>query len=151
MNAVAGPMLRQMKQLGLQVKYMGGDGICTGDMPQLAGDGMADGQVICAEAGGVEGEQLKVMEDFRARFKSKFNMDVLLYAPYVYDATMTMVAAMQKADSVDPKKYLPVLGKITYEGVTGTISFDPKGDIRNGALTLYTFKGGKREAMRVVR
>ena len=151
MNAVAGPMLRQMKQLGMQVKYMGGDGICTGDMPQLAGDGMADGQVICAEAGGVEGEQLKVMEDFRTRFKSKFNMDVLLYAPYVYDATMTMVAAMQKADSIDPKKYLPVLGKITYEGVTGTISFDPKGDIRNGALTLYTFKGGKREAMRVVR
>jgi branched-chain amino acid transport system substrate-binding protein len=151
MNAVAGPMLRQMKQLGMQVKYMGGDGICTGDMPQLAGDGMADGQVICAEAGGVEGEQLKVMEDFRTRFKSKFNMDVLLYAPYVYDATMTMVAAMQKADSTDPKKYLPVLAKIKYEGVTGTISFDSKGDIRNGALTLYTFKGGKREAMRVVR
>ncbi|GAA4405663.1 branched-chain amino acid ABC transporter substrate-binding protein [Quisquiliibacterium transsilvanicum] len=151
MNAAAGPMLRQMKQLGMQVKYMGGDGICTGDMPQLAGDGMADGQVICAEAGGVEGEQLKVMEDFRTRFKSKFNMDVLLYAPYVYDATMTMVAAMQKADSTDPKKYLPVLAKIKYEGVTGTISFDSKGDIRNGALTLYTFKGGKREAMRVVR
>jgi branched-chain amino acid transport system substrate-binding protein len=151
MNAVAGPMLRQMKQLGMQVKYMGGDGICTGDMPQLAGDGMADGQVICAEAGGVEGEQLKVMEDFRTRFKSKFNMDVLLYAPYVYDATMTMVAAMQKADSTDPKKYLPELAKIKYEGVTGTISFDSKGDIRNGALTLYTFKGGKREAMRVVR
>ena len=91
------------------------------------------------------------MEDFRSSFKAKFNMDVLLYAPYVYDATMTMVAAMQKADSVDPKKYLPALAKIKYEGVTGTISFDDKGDIRNGALTLYTFKGGKREAMRVVR
>nr|MCU0257245.1 branched-chain amino acid ABC transporter substrate-binding protein [Vicinamibacterales bacterium] len=151
MNAVAGPMLRQMKQLGMQVKYMGGDGICTGDMPQLAGDGMADGQVICAEAGGVEGDQLKVMEDFKARFKAKFNMDVLLYAPYVYDATMTMVAAMQKADSTDPKKYLPELAKIKYEGITGTIAFDSKGDIRNGALTLYTFKGGKREQMRVVR
>lgn len=151
MNAVAGPMLRQMKQLGLQVTYMGGDGICTGDMPQLAGDAMADGQVICAEAGGVEGEQIKVLEDFKARFKSKFGMDVLLYAPYVYDATMTMVAAMQKADSANPKNYLPELAKIKYEGVTGTIAFDPKGDIRNGALTLYTFKGGKREAMRVVR
>ncbi len=46
MNAVAGPMLRQMKQLGLQVKYMGGDGICTADLPTLAGDGMADGQVV---------------------------------------------------------------------------------------------------------
>jgi branched-chain amino acid transport system substrate-binding protein len=151
MNAVAGPMLRQMKQLGLQVKYMGGDGICTGDLPQLAGDGMADGQVICAEAGGVEGESVKTMDDFRARFKSKFNMDVLLYAPYVYDATMAMVAAMQKANSTDPKKYLPELAKINYKGVTGTIAFDNKGDIKNGALTLFTYNGGKREQMMVVR
>ncbi|HPU52168.1 MAG TPA: branched-chain amino acid ABC transporter substrate-binding protein [Burkholderiaceae bacterium] len=151
MNAVAGPMLRQMKQLGMQVKFLGGDGICTADLPTLAGDGMADNQVICAEAGGVEGPQAKVMDDFKARFKSKFNMDVQIYAPYVYDATMTLVAAMQKANSTDPKKYLPALAAIKYEGVTGTIAFDPKGDIKNGALTLYTYKGGKREMVRVVR
>jgi len=35
--------------------------------------------------------------------------------------------------------------------VTGTISFDAKGDIKNGALTLYTYKGGKRDAIAVVR
>lgn len=151
MNAVAGPMLRQMKQLGMQVKYMGGDGICTADLPTLAGDGMADGQVICAEAGGVEGAQVKALEAFKERFKSKFGMEVQIYAPYVYDATMAMVAAMQKADSTDPKKYLPELAKINYEGVTGTIAFDSKGDIKNGALTLYTYKGGKREQMMVVR
>jgi branched-chain amino acid transport system substrate-binding protein len=78
-------------------------------------------------------------------------MDVQIYAPYVYDATMTLVAAMQKANSTDPKKYLPALAAIKYEGVTGTIAFDPKGDIKNGALTLYTYKGGKREMVRVVR
>jgi len=151
MNAVAGPMLRQMKQLGLQVKYMGGDGICTADLPALAGDGMADGQVICAEAGGVEGDGIKKMDAFKARFKEKMGMEVLLYAPYTYDATMTMVAAMQKANSVDPKKYLPELAKINYDGVTGKIAFDKNGDIKNGALTLYTYKGGKREQMMVVR
>ena len=151
MNAVAGPMLRQMKQLGMQVKFLGGDGICTADLPTLAGDGMADDQVICAEAGGVEGPHAKAMDDFKARFKSKFNMEVQIYAPYVYDATMTMVAAMQKANSADPKKYLPALAAIRYEGVTGTIAFDPKGDIKNGALTLYTYKGGKRDMLRVVR
>ena len=151
MNAVAGPMLRQMKQLGMQVKFLGGDGICTADLPTLAGDGMADEQVICAEAGGVEGAQAKNMDDFKARFKSKFNMEVQIYAPYVYDATMTLVAAMQKANSTDPKKYLPALAAIKYDGVTGTIAFDPKGDIKNGALTLFTYKGGKRDMLRVVR
>ncbi len=151
MDAVGGPMLRQMKQLGIDARFMGGDGVCTGEMPRLAGDALGDGKVVCAEAGGVEGDGVKAMEEFNARFKQKFNMDVKLYAPYVYDALNTMVAAMQKADSADPKKYLPELGKITYQGVTGTIAFDDKGDIRNGALTLYTFRNGQREQMRVVR
>jgi branched-chain amino acid transport system substrate-binding protein len=35
--------------------------------------------------------------------------------------------------------------------VTGDISFDEKGDIKNGALTLYTFKAGKRDQIAVVR
>ena len=151
MDAVAGPMLRQMKQLGLNAKFMGGDGICTGELAKLAGDAMGDGQVICAEAGGVTADKAKAMDDFKAKFKTKFNADVQIYAPYVYDATMVMVAAMQKANSTDPKKYLPELAKISHDGVTGKISFDPKGDIKNGALTLFTYKGGKREQLAVVR
>jgi len=70
----------------------------------------------------------------------------------VYDAVNVMVAAMVKAGSADPAKYLPVLAKTdNYHGVTGDISFDDKGDIRNGALTLFTYKGEKREEMKVVR
>jgi len=151
MDAVAGPMLRQMKQLGLNAKFMGGDGICTSELAKLAGDAMGDGQVVCAEAGGVTADKAKAMDDFKAKFKTKFNADVQIYAPYVYDATMVMVAAMQKANSTDPKKYLPELAKISHDGVTGKITFDPKGDIKNGALTLYTYKAGKREQMRVVQ
>jgi branched-chain amino acid transport system substrate-binding protein len=152
MDAVAGPMLRQMKQLGIEAKFMGGDGICTGELPKLAAGTMADGQVVCAEAGGVEGEAKKGMEDFRTKFKSKFNVDVQIYAPYVYDAVNVLVAAMVKANSAEPAKYLPVLAKTAgYKGVTGVISFDDKGDIKNGALTLYTYKGGAREQLAVVR
>ena len=152
MDAVAGPMIRQMKQLGIKAKFMGGDGICTGELPKLSGGAMDDGQVVCAEAGGVEGEQKKGMEDFKARFKTKFNTDVQIYAPYVYDALNVMVAAMEKAGSSDPAKYLPVLAKTAgYKGVTGTISFDEKGDVKNGALTMFTYKGGNREQIAVVR
>jgi branched-chain amino acid transport system substrate-binding protein len=152
MDNVAGPMLRQMKQLGINAKFMGGDGICSGELPKLAAGTMADGQVVCAEAGGVEGAAKKSMDDFYAAFKKKFNTDVQVYAPYVYDAVNVMVAAMVKAGSADPAKYLPVLAKTDgYKGVTGTIGFDSKGDIKNGALTLYTYKGGKRDQIAVVR
>ncbi len=155
MDAVAGPMLRQMKQLGIEAKMMGGDGICSGELPKLAAGALADKQVICAEAGGIEAKDaaaMKGMEDFRAKFKTKFNADVQIYAPYVYDAVNLMVAAMVKAGSADPAKFLPVLAKTEgYKGVTGAISFDAKGDIKNGALTLHSYEGGKQTNIGVVR
>ena len=152
MDAVAGPMIKQMKALGLNAKFMGGDGICTGELVKLSGDTIADNQVYCAEAGGVEGPQEKIMADFNAKFKKRFNADVQIYAPYVYDAVNVMVDAMVKANSADPAKYLPVLAKTSgYKGVTGDIGFDEKGDIKNGALTLHSFKGGKKINIAVVR
>ena len=152
MDAVAGPMMKQMAQLGIKVKFMGGDGICSSELPKLAGDAMKDNMVYCAEAGGVEGEQKAGMDKFRADFKAKYNADVQVYAPYVYDALNLMVAAMVKADSADPAKYLPALAATAdYKGVTGNISFDEKGDIKNGALTLKTYKGGKQVDLAVIR
>jgi branched-chain amino acid transport system substrate-binding protein len=151
MDAQAGPMLRQMKQLGINAKFMGGDGICTGELGKLAGDGMGDGQVICAEAGGVLKGKEGPMNTFKENYKKKFGTDVQIYAPYVYDSVMVMVDAMQKAKSAEPAKYLPFLAKEDYNGVTGHISFDPQGDIKNGSLTLYTYKGGTKEAIAVVQ
>ena len=152
MDAVAGPMIKQMKALGLNAKFLGGDGICTGELFKLSGETIADSQVFCAEAGGVEGPQEKVLSDFKTKYKKRFNADVQLYAPYVYDAVNVMAAAMVKANSSDPAKYLPVLAKISdYKGVTGNIGFDEKGDIKNGALTLYSYKGGSKINLAVVR
>jgi branched-chain amino acid transport system substrate-binding protein len=151
MDAVAAPMLRQMKQLGFPIKFMGGDGMCSDSVPRLAGEGMSDGQVICAEAGGVEPAQEKGMADFRAAYKKRYGIEVQTYAPYTYDALMTMVEAMQKAGSPDPAKYLPVLAKIKHKGVTGNISFDARGDVQDGVLTIFTFKNGKRQKLAVMK
>jgi branched-chain amino acid transport system substrate-binding protein len=155
MDAVAGPMLRQMKQLGISAKLMGGDGICSSELPKLAAGSMADGQVVCAEAGGIDDKDAvatKAMADFRSKYKAKFNTEVQIYSPYVYDSVNLMAAAMQKAGSADPAKYLPELAKTaSYKGVTGLISFDEKGDIKNGALTLHSYKDGKQTNIGVVR
>jgi len=151
MNAVAGPMLRQMKQLGLNVKMMGGDGICSDEMHKLSGGTMADGQVVCAEAGGVEEAGKAGMDKFRADYKKRFGIDVQIIAPYSYDATLLLAEAMNKAGSSAPAKYLPTLAKIRYKGVTGNIAFDPHGDIQDGTITLYTFKGGHRTQIAVTK
>jgi len=151
MSAVAGPMLRQMKQLGLNVKMMGGDGICSDEIHKLSGGAMVDNQVFCAEAGGVDAAGKPALDKFRVDYKKRFGIDVQINAPYAYDAVMTMAEAMVKAGSSAPAKYLPVLAKIETKGVTGPIAFDARGDIRDGTVTLYTFKGGRRSVLAVTK
>jgi len=151
LDAGGGPMLRQMKQLGIAAKYMGGDAICTSDLPKLAGDGISNDQVICAEAGGVEESAQKGLDQFKTAYKQKYGKDVVIYAPYTYDALMVMADAMQKAKSADPKKYLPELAKIHHKGVTGMIAFDAKGDIQDGTITLYTYRNGERTLLTVTK
>jgi len=151
MDSVGGPLLRQMKALGIKAKFMSGDGTCTEGLPKLAGDAAADGVVYCAEAGGVTAAEQKNLDDFVARYKKKFNQDVQLYAPYVYDAVMTMADAMAAAKSAEPAKYLPYLAKVQHQGVMGMDTFDAKGDIKDGALTLFTYTGGKKTKVEVIK
>jgi len=149
MDSVGGPMIRQIKNLGIKAKFMGGDGICTEALPKLAGN--ADDIVTCAEAGGVTPEQEKKIDEFAARYKKRFGKDVQIYAPYGYDAVMAMATAMADAKSADPAKYLPSLFKVKYQGNSGLIAFDQYGDIKDGALTLFTFKNGKKSRIEVVK
>jgi branched-chain amino acid transport system substrate-binding protein len=151
MDATAGGIIRQMKALGIQAKFMGGDGVCSEALPQLAGGALRDGEVFCAEAGGVDKDHEKSVADFVIRFKAKYHSDIQTYAPYAYDAVMVLAAAMQKAGSSDPAKYLPALQQTKYQGLTGLIQFDKSGDIANGAITVSTYKAGQKTRLDVLR
>ena len=58
---------------------------------------------------------------------------------------------MQKANSSDPKKYLPELAKLDFSGVTGKIAFDGKGDRKDAEMTIFTMKGGKITPVAVIK
>jgi branched-chain amino acid transport system substrate-binding protein len=94
---------------------------------------------------GVPLEKMAKGPDFKEKFTKKYNAEIQLYAPNVYDAVMVMVDSMKRANSVEPAKYLPEVGKTSYEGVTAKIAFDEKGDLKGGAISLYQFKAGKLE------
>ena len=94
---------------------------------------------------GVPLEKLAKGPEFKDKFNKKFGVDIQLYAPYVYDAVMVMADSMQRANSVEPGKYLPEVGKSKYDGVTGVIEFDEFGDVKGGAISMYQYKGGKLE------
>jgi branched-chain amino acid transport system substrate-binding protein len=151
MDAVAGPMLKQMKTLGIRARLVSGDGICSERLPLLAGDALGDDQVTCVVAGGIDGAQASSHAAFTERYRQRFHLPVETYAPYAYDAVMVVAQAMQQAQSAEPAKFLPALAAVRHQGVTGTIAFDAKGDLRNAAMTLFTYRQGKKTLLQVVR
>ena len=151
MDAVAGPMIKQMKALGIPARFVSGDGVCSEKLPLLAGDALIDDLVTCVVAGGVSGPQEAAFTAFTERYRQRFNLPVQTYAPYAYDAVMVFAAAMQAAGSSDPAKYVPALHAVKYRGVTGDIAFDANGDLKNAALTLYTYRKGKKTKLQVIR
>ncbi|MCK0509982.1 branched-chain amino acid ABC transporter substrate-binding protein [Aromatoleum buckelii] len=140
MDAQAGPMLRQLKQLGIEAKFVTGDGGCSPEMIKLAGDAI-NASAYCSMPG-LAIDKMPGGPEFRNRYKARFNTDVQIYSPYAYDAATAIIRAMQAADSAEPSKYLPALKKSNFQGVIGTVAFDDKGDIKEGAVTMYQYKNG---------
>jgi branched-chain amino acid transport system substrate-binding protein len=151
MDTNAGRILRQMQALGLDARMFGGDGICSDKLVQIAGSALAIEQVICAEAGGITDDRKPAYDAFNSRMQIRFGQPVQIYSPYVYDAVILMANAMVRAGSIDPAKYLPFLASGSYEGLTGPVAFDERGDVRVPSLTLYSYINGKRQQLAIFR
>ncbi len=147
MDPQGGPMLRQMEQLGMSnVKYFGGDGICTAELAKLTAGAKTIGNVVCAE-GGASLAKMPGGEAWKKRYDAKYPNQFQVYSPYTYDATFVLVDAMKRAGSWDPKVYTAKLPETSFKGVTTTIAFEPNGELKNPAITLYVYKDGKKSAL----
>jgi branched-chain amino acid transport system substrate-binding protein len=147
MDPQGGPMLKQLKSLGLSARFLGGDGMQNINFMKLAG---ADAEGAIASSPGLPIDAMPGGPDFRKRYEAKYG-PIQLYAPYAYDAVNVLVAAMQRANSAEPAKVLAELPKTDLQGVSGPIKFDAKGDTSGGAVTLYEVKGGKWQVLETVK
>jgi len=138
MDATGGPLLKQARELKMTALFAFGDGACTDKMAELAG-AAAEG-LVCSQAGiPVQAAGKKFLDAYKAKFKS----DPILYSPFTYDSANLLIAAMKKADSPDPAKYLPALAASDFNGASGNIKFDEKGDRKDAEMTIFTLKDGK--------
>jgi len=147
MDAQFGPMVDQARTLRLQAQLLGGDGVQSAQFLKLAG---AAAEGVIASSPGLPLDKMPGGAAFADRFKAKFNTDIQIYAPFAYDAAWAVIEAIRAAGSAEPARILEALGKREHRGVTGTIAFDEKGDIRGGGVTLYAVKGGAWQTLETV-
>lgn len=141
-DAGAGPFTKQAKQLGLRAKIVGGDGICTEKLAELAGD--AADNVLCSEAGAPL-EKMPGGKAFETKYMKRFGEPIQAFAPYDYDAVYVIVDAMKRANSTDRAKILAAMPATDYHGVSGNISFDSKGDLAHATISMFTYVSGKKQ------
>jgi branched-chain amino acid transport system substrate-binding protein len=143
----AGPMLQQMKGLGIKAQFVGADGIQSSELFKLGGDAV---EGTLASFPGLPIDKMANGKGFNDRYKAKFNQDVVLYAPQGYDAFNVFVDAMKRAGGTESAKILEKLPSTDYKGITGPIRFDDKGDIKDGPITMFKAVGGKWEAVATI-
>lgn len=133
-------MARQMRSLGLGARLAGGEMVKSPNFIALAGVA-AEGTL--ASLAGLPLERMPGGKAYAGRYRARFGSAVEVYSPYAYDATMAMVAAMRRADSSEPARYLPALADTALGGVTSArFAWDARGDLQDGEITLYRVERG---------
>jgi len=146
-DSQAAPMARRIKQLGMDATLMGAGGFVSQTFLQLA---HKEGEGVVALEPGLPVDQMPGGKAFEQDYQSRYHTHIELHAPFAYDATRTLVAAMEKADSVEPDQYLPALRAINYTGVTGPIAFDKEGNLKSPSFTVYKVVDGKWQPQTVL-
>ena len=148
MDATGGPLAKQAGELGIKAKIVAGDGVCTDKVAELAGPAVSN--IVCSEAGMALQNMTKGAE-FSKKYEARFKGPVQVYAPFTYDAVYVLVDAMKRAKSTSASAVLAAMPATNYPGLIGNIAFDQKGDMKEGVITIYDFKGGKKSVLDVMK
>ncbi|MFF1412194.1 branched-chain amino acid ABC transporter substrate-binding protein [Streptomyces sp. NPDC058289] len=143
----AGPLSKQIKASGTKIPLIGGDGIYDKKYVELAG---ADAAGDLATSVGAPVESLPSAKDFVANYtKAGYKEPFAAYGGYSYDSAWAIIEAVKATvDANNGKlpadaraKVLTAVQGVSFDGVTGKVSFDEFGDATNKQLTVYKVEG----------
>ncbi|MFF5446502.1 bifunctional serine/threonine-protein kinase/ABC transporter substrate-binding protein [Streptomyces sp. NPDC012888] len=146
-HTTAGPLSRQLKQAGVNVPLMGGDGIF--DQQYLTPDPKPEGDL--ATQIGVPAQDTPRGAAFLAQYREAgYPEEAGWYGPYAYDAAWAVIEAVgtvAKAHGgtlpADARAKMPkAVAGVAFDGVTGRVAFDAYGDTVNRRLTVYAVRAG---------
>ncbi|HEV8560261.1 MAG TPA: branched-chain amino acid ABC transporter substrate-binding protein [Actinophytocola sp.] len=145
----AGPLSKQLKNAGINIPVMGGDGIFDDKFIELGGK---DGDL--ATSVGAPTESLDSAKAFVEAYKAKnYKEGFSAYGAFSYDAANAIIGSLATTlnggDWSDSKRadLLTNVGKYKSGGATGEIAFDQYGDSTNKVLTVYQVSSGKWSAV----
>ena len=147
MNATGGPLTERAAGLGIRAKILGGDGVWTdkvGEPAKSAVQNPVSPEAALAPSDMTQGANFGKSDEGRS------DTPVQSDAPFTYEALYVSVDASKRAHSIDAPEVLAAMPSTGYDRVTGPIAFDDKGDLKEGAITLYDFKDSEAAVLEAV-
>jgi branched-chain amino acid transport system substrate-binding protein len=131
-------MVRQAKALGIKSKLISEDAVYHPKFLEVGGKAAEGTFLTFAKA-----PDTPERRDFEKTYMKMWNVKTIgSYGYYAYDAAMILLEAIKKAGTTDTNKVVDTLRNTTWNGVTGEIKFDYKGD-RKLAHIIWIVKDGK--------
>lgn len=131
-----GLLVKQAKEVGLNVPMMSGDGVIDPKFIEIAG-AAAEGTYLTFTP---DTEKLPQAADFLKKYRAKYGNDLAPYAIYAYDAANILLRALFETQHGDSQKLIETIRLMKYQGALGTIAFDEKGDVRESPYIVWITK-----------
>ena len=141
-----GLIVKQAREMGINVPMAGGDGWDSAKLPEIAGKAALDNTFFSSLYSPDDTSDLN--KNFVAEYKKAYNTNPDVFAALAYDSTLLVAEAIEKAGSADPVKIAEAMAKISgFKGVSGEVTFNEEHnpiksaviiEHKNGAQTFKT-------------
>jgi branched-chain amino acid transport system substrate-binding protein len=135
-----GLLVKQAKEVGLKAPMVSGDGVIDQVFVQIAGTA-ADGTYLTFSP---DTTKLPAAQEALQKYRVRYG-EPGPYSFYAYDATQVLLKGIKTAGTTDGFGISQVIHTISYDGITGRIQFDTKGDLITTQYVVWITKDGKFE------
>ena len=143
--AEAARFIKQVREQGLEIPIVMGDGCFNTDVAKIAGDAVRN--CFIANISPINAPN-KRAQKFYAEYNSKYGK-IAAFAPLGYVATQILIDAIEKSTELTRESVTKTLNdeKYTYESILGNFSFKQNGDSKGRKIFWHRFKDGEFEAI----
>ncbi len=136
-----GQLAKQAREVGLTAPMMSGDGVIDPKFIEIAGSA-AEGTYLTFTP---DPDKMPQAAGFLKKYREKYGNELAPYAIYSYDATNILLTAISDSGSTEGTKISAALRKMKYDGASGHVEFDAKGDVTKAPYIVWITKNGKFE------
>lgn len=142
-----GLIIKQAREMGIDVPIVGGDGFDSTDLVKLAGkENLNDVFFTTAYTTVNASDELNA---FIEAYKEEYGEDPSMFSALAYDATNLMIQAFEEAGTTDTEEVQKTMAGINFKGVTGSFTFDETHTPDKAALVVEIVDGEQKNAVDV--